>query len=100
MPNARSWLLPLLLLCGCQFFAHENPLLADVSKAQAELTKTFGVNVSIKFKAEELESARHATVRFQKKPPGLTRVQIERDVNIVLHRYVPRVETIDLEVPD
>lgn len=42
----------------------------------------------------------HAKVRLQKKPAGLSRQEIEREVNIVLHRYIPRVETIDIEVPE
>lgn len=90
----------LLLLSGCHFFDETKHALQDLGKAQIELSKTFNVQVSITFKADDMESARHAKVKLQKKPVGLSRQEIERDVNIVLHRYVPRVETIDIEVPD
>ena len=93
-------LLLVVLLTGCELFGDAQNALKDLGKAQVELTKTFGVNVSITFKAEDMKSARHAKVRLQRKPAGLTRQQIERDVNIVLHRFVPHVETIDVEVPE
>ena len=84
----------LLFLSGCQFFDESKHALQDLGKAQIELSKTFNVQVSITFKAEDLESARHAKVRLQKKPVGLSRQEIERDVNIVLHKFVPRIEKV------
>ena len=89
-----------LLLAGCEFFNDKPDPLQDLGKAQVELSKTFNVPVAITFKPDDLKTARHAKVRLQKKPSEFSRQEIDRNVNIVLHRFIPRVETIDIEVPE
>ena len=89
-----------LLLTGCDFFNEKPDPLQDLPKAQVELAKTFSVQVAITFQPDDRKTARHAKVRLQKKPAEFTRAELERNINIVLHRYIPRVETIDIEVPD
>jgi hypothetical protein len=93
-------LLFVLLLGGCDFFNEKPDPLQDLGKAQVELSKTFKVQVAIIFKPDDLKTARHAKVKLQKKPAEFTRQEIDRNVNIVLHRFIPRVETIDIDVPD
>ena len=89
-----------LVLAGCDLFNDKPDPLQDLGKAQLELSKTFNVQVAITFKPDDLKTAKHAKVRLQKKPTEFNRQEIDRNVNIVLHRFIPRVETIDIEVPD
>jgi Zn-dependent alcohol dehydrogenase len=83
-------------LSGCELFAGAAHVMVDVAKAQNELVKTFGVQATIKLDAPDLESARVAKVQLARHPAGLTELQVERDVNIVLHKFVPRIEKVEV----
>jgi hypothetical protein len=93
----------LLAMClattACEKTAEFKQLSRSVSTAHRELAATLGVPVDIHVKAGDLESPRAVTITLSRMPAGLTPEQIERNANIVMRKAVPKIETVEVRLP-
>lgn len=89
----------LALAPGCDTAREVKTLSSQTMVAEKELRETVGQSARVKVTGPGIDGPFSVVVIYDSMPPGITRQDLEKSVNIVIRRTIKKVTTVEVVVP-